>query len=182
MQILLLLMLTMLSGKTSPVSQITISPSQPQRPVVLPEAKTIRALPPSSIEPAPAVLTSLPDIDVRSGNTWEDVWPRGNSTRLSLPNSQFTSLVVVQSDGTSRSLNADELKQWIEKNRLARFSSRQGIIVENGAVFINTGGFTIPMTGGGASGCFSVTPERNEQIQKEVRLQFEKGKAVKEKK
>ncbi|HEX4948455.1 MAG TPA: hypothetical protein VFZ34_17405 [Blastocatellia bacterium] len=182
MMILVLMFLTILSGASALAPQTTVPQSQPPRPIIFPEAKPIRPLPPSSIEPAPAVTTSLPNIDVRRGMVWGITKPSTSSAHIHFQDGKFTSLVIVQPEGDRRSMNKEELKQYIESQQPAILSPQQGIIVENGAVFIKTGSFIIPMTGGGASGCFGVTPERNEQIQKEVRLQFEKEKSEKEKK
>ncbi len=102
--------------------------------------------------------------------------------RVTIQEGQSPVVVIVQTDGERKTLSDDEIKQLLEAGKPKISAVKTGIVVENGKVYLNTGGIIVPLTGGGASGCFTVTPERNEQIQKEVRLQLEKEKADAEKK
>ena len=79
-------------------------------------------------------------------------------------------------------ISAEELKQLAEVQPSQTIAVKAGIVFQNGALYTQIGGVLYPVSGGGASGCFGTTPERNEQIQKEARLQFEKEKADAEKK
>ncbi len=102
--------------------------------------------------------------------------------RVTIQEGQSPVVVIVQTNGERKTLSDDEIKQLLEAGKPKISAVKTGIVVENGKVYLNTGGIIIPLTGGGASGCFTLTPERNEQIQKEVRLQLEKEKADAEKK
>ena len=104
------------------------------------------------------------------------------SMRVTIQEGQPPIVLLVQTNGERRTLSDDEIKQLLEAGKPKISAIKTGIVVENGKVYLNTGGIIVPLTGGGASGCFTVTPERNEQIQKEVRLQLEKEKADAEKK
>ena len=110
------------------------------------------------------------------------VLPEAKSMRVTIQDGQLPVVVIVQPDGERKVLSDDEVKPLLEAGKPKISSLKTGIVVENGKVYFNTGGLLVPMTGGGASGCFGVSPERNEQIQKEVRLQLEKEKADAEKK
>ncbi len=72
-----------------------------------------------------------------------------------------------------------------ELNQLAAgqpTNAETGLLFENGAFVFKTKNFSFPLSGGGASGCFNVSPERNLEIQKAVRIRFEKEKNETEKK
>lgn len=110
------------------------------------------------------------------------VLPEPKLVRVIVPQGQRPVVVIVQPDGERKVLSDDEVRQLLEAGKPKTSSLTTGIVIEDGKVYLNTGGILVPLSGGGASGCFTVTPERNAQIQKEVRLQWEKEKADAEKK
>ena len=110
------------------------------------------------------------------------VLPKAKSMRVTIQEGQSSVVVIVLPNGEREILSDDEVTQLLEAGKPKISLLKTEIVVVNGKVYLNTGGVLAPMTGGGASGCFGVTPERNEQIQKEVRRQLEKEKADAEKK
>ena len=141
-----------------------VSPEPAQQPA--PTAEQLKQAPgkePEQKQPAPVVL------------------PEPKTVRVIVPADQKPVVIVVQSDGERKVLSDDEIQQLLEAGKPKTSSLKTAIVIENGKVYLNTGGILVPMTGGGASGCFGVTPERNEQIQKDVRLQLEKTDAEKKK-
>ncbi len=155
---LILLMLVSVSG--TPVLQ------EPAKKNV-PTAEQLKPAPgqkPEQQQPAPVVL------------------PEPKSVRVIVPTDPQSSVVVMQSDGERKVLSDDEVRQLLEAGKLQTTPLTTEVVVKDSKVYLNLGGMLVPMPGGGGSGCFTVTPERNAQIQKEVRLQLEKEKADAEKK
>lgn len=105
--------------------------------------------------------------------------PAARTIRVIIPDSK--AVEIVAPSGERQALSPEEIHRALAAMQTNRPMPNTTIVVENGAVYVSTGGFKIPLSGGGASGCFGVTPERNEQIQKEARLQLEREKAAPEK-
>lgn len=142
-----------------------VSPAPAQLPA--PTAEQLKQAPgqkPEQKQPAPVVL------------------PAPKSVRVIVSTDPQSPVFVVQPDGERKVLSDDEVRQLAEAGKLQTASFATEVVVKDGKVYLNLGGMLVPMSGGGASGCFGVSPERNEQIQKEVRLQLEKEKADAEKK
>lgn len=60
---------------------------------------------------------------------------------------------IVQANGEQKTLSAEEIKQLAALGLPKIVSVKTDIVFENGAFYIKTGSITVPMSGGGASGC-----------------------------
>jgi hypothetical protein len=109
----------------SPLAQSSEQKEEKPKPVVLPEAKPVQLR--ITDGSAPILETARP-----------------TATQIL---SQHTQTFRV-------TLSAEQIQQLMTEKRAQTSSVNPGIVVENGAVYIKTASFTIPMSGGGASGCW----------------------------
>lgn len=104
--------------------QPTPAPEQP-KPVVLPESKPV-------------------ELKITNGSA-----PAVDATRPS------EAQTIANSENTIRvRITAEQIEQLMAEKNSQASSDKPSIVFETGAVYIKTGSFTVPLSGGGASGCF----------------------------
>ena len=144
--------------------------------------KSLPPVPAQKSEPAAEQAKQLPDKQPAQKQGPPVVLPTAKSVRVTVQEGPSPAVVIVQPDGERKTLSDDEVRQLLEAGQPKTTPFKTEIVLQNGALYTQLGGVLYPLSGAGASGCFGTTPERTEQIQKEVRIQFEKEKADAEKK
>ncbi len=148
MQMIVAILLVFFAAQDKPASPPP-TPSAEQKteksaPVVLPEAKPV-------------------SLKITDGTA-----PRLEAARPSAPQ-------ILSGEGQTIRvrLTAEQMQQLIAEKLSQSASVNSGIVFENGAFYIKTGSFTIPMSGGGASGCLGAASRgkitfHNEMIQRMI--------------
>jgi hypothetical protein len=126
MQMIAAILVMFLTAQDKPVPPLPTAEQKTEKPapVMLPEAKPVQLK--ITDGSAPALETTRPA-------TTQILWGEGKTMGVRL--------------------SAEQMQQMITEKLSQTSSVNSSIVFENGAVYIKTAGFTIPMSGGGASGC-----------------------------
>ena len=69
---------------------------------------------------------------------------------------------IKTADGETKTLTQEEIKKLLENSQTSTGTS--GLVFENGAFYIKTGNFSVPLSGGGASGCIGNSQSKMPEV------------------
>lgn len=84
--------------------------------------------------------------------------------RVVIPTGFPAEIKMKTSDGEIKTFTREEIKQLIESTQSS--NGVNGIVLENGAFYTKIGNFSVPLSGGGASGCLGNSTTKTPELLK----------------